>query len=149
MAMADQVSMRAMVGAAMRDRATMVRRMRMGRLIGPTLTGRHIIGPMASSIGMEQGQLYARARTNTAERSYALAPRSHLQQYARYRATSHVASTAATARPIRPVANLPSPPAIRSAGIKGAPVSRTVGVPAAAKPPRGIRSASVSEGAYR
>jgi hypothetical protein len=94
------------------------------------------------------GPVYARAHTYTAERSYALAPRSRVQQYARYRAPSHVVRTAAAGRLTRPVANLAArPPVIRSTGIKGAAVSRTAGVPAVTKPQRGIRSASASEGA--
>jgi hypothetical protein len=95
------------------------------------------------------GPVYARARTFTAERSYALAPRSRVQQYAQHRAPSHPVTTAATDRLTRPVANLARPPVIRATGIKATPVSRIAGVPAAAKAQRRIRSASASEGAYR
>ena len=95
------------------------------------------------------GPMYARARTYTAERSYALVPRSRVQQYAQHRAPSHLGSTAANDRLTRPVANLARPPVIRATGIKATPVSRIAGVPAAAKAQRRIRSASASEGAYR
>ena len=95
------------------------------------------------------GPMYARARTDTAERSYALAPRSRVQQYTQRRAPSHLVSTAANDRLARPVANLARPPVIPATGIKPTPASRIAGVPAAAKAQPGIRSASASEGAYR
>ena len=95
------------------------------------------------------GPVYARARTLTGERSYALAPGSRVQQYAQHRSPARPVSTAATDRLTRPVANLARPPVIRATGIKATPVSRIAGVPAAAKPQRRIRSASASEGAYR
>jgi hypothetical protein len=95
------------------------------------------------------GPVYARARTSTAERSYALAPRPRVQEYAHYRAPAHRVNTAGTDRLTRSVANLARPPMIRATAIKASAVSRSAGVPAAAKVQRGIRSASASEGAYR
>jgi hypothetical protein len=95
------------------------------------------------------GPMYARARTTTVERSYALAPRSHLQQYAQSRSPLHGVSTAAAGQLSRKMANLPRPSVVRSADIKHTPASRTATIAPAAKTKPSIRSASASAGTYR
>jgi hypothetical protein len=93
------------------------------------------------------GPMYARART--VERAYALAPRSHQQQFAQSRATLHRANVAATGHVSRQMANLPRPPVVRAANVKVTPMSRTATTGPSAKPKPNIHSASASAGTVR